>query len=79
MLYYLQESMGTGSAFSFIFFCRASQCLSYVPGAEEKGKRSLYIFLFLLLALFSAIMLVTLCFTVTSWPIKTLTSYKMIS
>lgn len=32
MLDCLQECVEIGSAFYFIFFCRASQCLSYMPG-----------------------------------------------
>lgn len=76
MLCYLQECVGMGSAFSFIFFCRASQCLSYVPG--RRGETSV-VFPLLFLAPALAIMLVALCFTVASWPVKTLTCYKMIS
>lgn len=32
MLDCLQECVEIGSAFYFIFFCRASQCLPYMPG-----------------------------------------------
>lgn len=37
MLYYSQECVGMGSAFAIIFFCRALQCLSYVPGSRGEG------------------------------------------
>lgn len=75
MLCYLQECVGMGSAFSFIFFCRASQCLSCVPGRRKTSVVCLLLFL----APFLDIMLVALCFTVASWPVKNLTCYKMIS
>lgn len=45
----------------------------------EKSEGNLGVCLFLLLAPFLAVMLVALCFAVTSWPIKTLAGYKMIS
>lgn len=71
-----------GDGLCFLFYL-CLQSLSVVcptcQGAEEKSKRNLCVCLLLFLALFLAIMLVALCYAVTSWPIKTLTCYKMIS